>query len=209
MTRRTAPSQSESPRFYLSEACREQVCGARKIWGTDVYTDDSDPVAAAIHSGWIWGAWGEDVDIELLELNGPTKLVKRNGKVKVDSDGQEGEEMTVLGAPPTSGPAIPPADCDAHITLLILPPLKQYEASNWNGMRSRSWSDNHDGMSFKVEKIEWVDEGPDSRWKENGMVARKQRIRANLKASSRCKATASRAMEKASAASGTLAKAGA
>lgn len=25
----------------------------RKVWGTDVYTDDSDPLAIALHSGWI------------------------------------------------------------------------------------------------------------------------------------------------------------
>ncbi|KAH0113992.1 hypothetical protein KCU82_g23919, partial [Aureobasidium melanogenum] len=33
----------------------EEICKTRAVWGSDVYSDDSDPIAAAVHSGWIRG----------------------------------------------------------------------------------------------------------------------------------------------------------
>ena len=162
------------PRFYLSDASREHIVSQRKVWGTDVYTDDSDPIAAAIHNGWIRGAWGEDVDVSLLEdleLNGTGQKFpaqRSNGGNDEDGSGIEpaGDKKRVLDSPPPSGPVIPPPDHDAHITLLILPALEKYAPSTWHGIRSRAWGDNHDGMSFKVQQVEWVDEGPETRWED-------------------------------------------
>ena len=175
----------------------------RKIWGTDVYTDDSDPIVAAIHSGWIRGAWSAEVDVSILELdnidpqdetnpqeqeikatpNG-TKGVDLNGGQSAQSESKKESanglhdlaDLHTLTLPPPGGPITPPANRDAHITLLMLPPLEKYAASNFYGVRSRKWGVNHDGMSFKIEKIEFVDEGETRRNEEKGLKARRARM---------------------------------
>ncbi|KAI5286775.1 hypothetical protein KEM52_001868, partial [Ascosphaera acerosa] len=56
------------PRWHLAAGKREEICYRRALWGTGVYTDDSDPVAAAIHSGFLRGAWNPKIDTRLLDL---------------------------------------------------------------------------------------------------------------------------------------------
>jgi hypothetical protein len=73
-------------------------------------------------------------------------------------------------------PPAPPSGKDLHITLLILPKLERYESSVLFGLRSRPWEQNHDGMSFKVLRIEWVDEGV-GRAEERSGEARRKRLR--------------------------------
>lgn len=136
-------------RKYLSATSRQNICISRRLWGTEVYTDDSDPLAAAMHSGWIRGAWAPDVDVEVvLGLDGVTK------------HDPPPDALRTLETPPTKaegGPVVPPPDRDAHITLMILPPLEKYGGVVWHGIKSRSWGGNHDGVSFQVLKVEWVD----------------------------------------------------
>ena len=176
------------PRHFLTEKSRELVCSQRQVWGTDVYTDDSDVLASAIHAGWIRGAWGEDVDVSMLELNpSPSAQAAANGDIGADT-ALHGKitESEDLSEPPSSGPVQPPRQRDAHITILVLPPLGKYTPSTWHGMRSRGWGDNHDGMSFKVHRIEWVDEGEESRWSEKGHNALCERLAEKQKSSMRC-----------------------
>ncbi|KAL1966137.1 hypothetical protein VTN77DRAFT_4885 [Rasamsonia byssochlamydoides] len=152
------------PRFRIDASHREEICARRALWGTGVYTDDSDPVAAAIHSGFIRGEWGEDVDINMLDL-------------EIKDTYQHAPRPT--GDEPENGPRIPPVpppDKDLHITLLILPRLERYESSVMFGLKSRAWDGTHDGMSFKVERIEWVDEGS-TRGEERSGEARRKRLR--------------------------------
>lgn len=40
------------------------------------------------------------------------------------------------------------------------------------------WRENHDGMSFKIERLEWVDEGVAGRNEERGGAARRRRLAA-------------------------------
>lgn len=167
------------PRFYLSDASREHIVLQRKVWGTDVYTDDSDPIAAAIHNGWIRGAWGEDVDVGLLEdleLGGTGKDSQYQSRSQGTAEDEKPDEQVeyparVLKSPPPSGPITPLPDHDARITLLILPALEKYAPSTWHGIRSRAWAKNHDGMSFKIHKVEWVDERPESGWESQGRAS--------------------------------------
>ncbi len=84
-----------------------------------------------------------------------------------------------LSAPPLTGPMIPVAGKDLHITLLVLPQLQRYASTVAYGFKSRAWGDNHDGMSFKIEKLAWVDGGT-SKGEERGGEARRKRIRALL-----------------------------
>ncbi|KAL6717322.1 hypothetical protein ACLMJK_005237 [Lecanora helva] len=148
------------PRFYLSKDGRRRVCKLRAVWGTGIYSDDSDPLAAAIHAGWIRGEWEDGVDFSMLQINA--------------SDDFETKE-TIFTSPPT-GPLTPVPDKDLHLTLLILPTLQQYTSSVAYGIKSRYWGDDHDGMSYRVEKIAWVDEQC-SRGEERGGESRRKRLK--------------------------------
>jgi hypothetical protein len=73
-------------------------------------------------------------------------------------------------------PPVPPADKDLHITLLILPRVDQYESTVMFGLKSRKWTGRHDGVSFKVHRVEWVDDGV-GRGEERSGEARRKRLR--------------------------------
>ncbi|KAI4090757.1 MAG: hypothetical protein LQ344_004537 [Seirophora lacunosa] len=141
------------PRFYLSDVEREEVTRQRAVWGYDVYTDDSDPLAAAIHAGWIQGSWRDDIDVSMLELSSSSTRAAGKAAV-VDVESIEGS----LTSPP-SQPMVPPKNKDLHLTCLVLPALEQYASKVCNGIKSRAWGNNHDGISFRIEKVEWVEEG--------------------------------------------------
>jgi len=159
------------PRLYLQKDEREEICQRRALWGSEIYTDDSDPIAAAIHGGWLRGEWGEDVDALMLE---PESLEAPVGESKEDKETVQ--PRTTLTSPPTN-PMEPIKDRDLHITVLILPTLQAYAGLVMHGIKSRSWTTKHDGLSFKIEKIEWVDE-KSSRGEERGGEARRKRLRA-------------------------------
>lgn len=143
------------PRFFLTAQEREEICRRRALWGTDVYTDDSDPLAAAIHAGWIRGEFGEDVDPAMLEL--PNSAKPQDPSAGTTANGQ-GVLTSQLAEP-----ILPPLNKDLHLTLLILPPLEKYASHIAHGIKSRSWGNAHDGMSFKILSMEWVDEHGEER----------------------------------------------
>jgi hypothetical protein len=161
------------PRFRIDTGRREEICARRALWGTGIYTDDSDPVAAAIHSGFFRGAWGEEIDVDMLDLE--IRDAYQHAPKAAEDMGLTGDRPQI--------PPVPPTDKDLHITLLILPKLERYESSVLFGLKSRSWDGNHDGMSFKVLRVEWVDEGV-GRGEERGGEARRKRLR-NLMQSGR------------------------
>ena len=152
------------PRFYLSAEEREQVCRTRYIYGTDVYADDSDPLCAAIHSGWICGAWGDDFVLETLGVDLDVTVSKKD------------QTTMLLHAPKI--PMVPLAGMDLHVTLLILPQLQRYMGTMRHGIKSREWGGDHDGMSFRIEKVRWVDTSSD-RSEERTAVARRRRLQDN------------------------------
>jgi len=156
------------PRYYLTPTEREDVCRRRTLWGSDVYTDDSDPLAAAIHAGWIRGDWGDDIDLSMLCVDiapdsKPTPATKNKRTTEI-----------VSCTPPS--PIIPPIGKDLHLTLLILPTLESYASTAAHGIKSRAWGHDHDGVSFKIERMAWVDEGV-GRAEERGGAARRKRMR--------------------------------
>lgn len=160
------------PREYLAirdhgdEASRlEEICRRRQLWGTDIYTDDTDVVAAAVHSGWIKGDFGAyNADIHDICGN--------------ESENEAGEEPQNTLAIRPRKPVKVPRGQDAHITVLILPPLEGYASTNQHHIRSREWAKTHDGMSFMIHRIDFVDEDATSRHVERGAAARKKRITA-------------------------------
>lgn len=163
------------PRVHLTPSAREEITARRAIWGTDVYTDDSDVVAACIHAGWIRGEWASDVDVDLLELQKPASKSKQR-ILPVE------QHLEVLNSVPASGPIHVPADRDLHVTLLILPPLEKYASSTRYGIQSREFGGTyngrksfHDGLSFMILSVRWVDgAAPQSRLRGK---ARRERIR--------------------------------
>jgi len=151
------------PRFYLSKAEREQVCALRAVWGTDIYSDDSDPLAAAIHAGWIRGEWGDGIDVSMLEINPPGA-----------GDSSDNKQTVFTTAP--ASPMLPLPGKDLHLTLLILPTLQKYASRVAHGVKSRAWGDDHDGLSFRVVKMAWVDE-KGGRGEERGGGSRRRRLK--------------------------------
>lgn len=163
------------PRVHLTPSAREEITARRAVWGTDVYTDDSDVVAACIHAGWIRGEWPSDVDIDLLELQKPASKSKQR---ILPAE----QHLEVLNSVPASGPIHVPADRDLHVTLLVLPPLEKYASSTRYGIQSREFGGTyngrksiHDGLSFMILSVRWVDgAAPQSRLRGK---ARRERIR--------------------------------
>lgn len=163
-------------RVHLTPSAREEITSRRAVWGTDVYSDDSDIVAACIHAGWIRGEWSDDIDANLLELQGPPSK-SRSRSAAVDQTPQD-----VLTAPPTTGPVQVPLHRDLHVTVLILPALEKYASTTRFGIQSREFGgtyngrkSSHDGISFMVTGIRWVDgAAPQSRLRGK---ARRERIR--------------------------------
>lgn len=143
----------------------EEICRRRQLWGADVYTDDTDVVAAAVHSGWIKGDFGP--------YNADLKDLCQN-----ESEIEDNEETPrTLAIRPRKPVKVPP-NSDAHITVLVLPPLDGYTSTSQHHIWSREWAKTHDGMSFMIHRIDFVNEGLTSRNTERGASARKKRIAA-------------------------------
>ena len=161
------------PKIYLEAQEREDICRRRALWGTDIYTDDSDVLAAAIHSGWIRGEFGEDIDASMLEVKPAAKAGSKADEAALPQD--------VFTSPPEQ-PMVPPPGRELHLTLLVLPTLEKYASHVAHGIKSRSWGSTHDGVSFRIEKMEWVNEKRSNGEDRNG-EARRKRMRSQYGAS--------------------------
>ena len=159
------------PRFYLTHSNLLRTTARQAVWGTDVYTDDSDPLCAAIHDGWIRGAWPDNIDANLLEPE------LKNVSL---ADSKSTTKDKVLETPPLSGPMLVPKGRDMQITVIILPALQYYASRVAHGVKSRIWGANHEGLSFKIEKIAFVDGGQGKAEQKIAMV-RKERIAASIR----------------------------
>lgn len=133
----------------------------RHLWGAEIYRDDSDPIAAAIHSGWIRGEWDDTVDVNMLDP-------------RITAANEPGDAEDCLAKRPAA-PVTPPAEMELQIDLLILPRLDKYEGAVEYGISSRK-SSMHDGLSFKIHRIRWVEEGFGSRGQERTAAAMKRRL---------------------------------
>lgn len=163
------------PSVYLDQRSREEITSRRAIWGTDIYTDDSDIIAACIHAGWFRGAWSPDVDVSLLDLDIEPEA-KGAVQAPTDIDG-------VIAAPPATGPMHVPPNRDCHVTILILPLLQKYSSLVRFGIKSREWGGKHDGyrsihdgLSFMISSIRWV-RGVDG---EEGRVGKERKPHPDL-----------------------------
>jgi hypothetical protein len=174
------------PRWYLTRSKEEieagepnrleEICKRRQIFGTEVYSDDSDVVAAAVHSGWLkgdFGDWNDDLQevcADEFEQASTNAVSPKNTKIKEESP------LSLTSKP--AKPVIPPSNYDAHITILILPTLDSYASTSQHHILSREWNKTtpHDGMSFVIHRIDFVNEGVAGRSLPRGAKARKARL---------------------------------
>lgn len=180
------------PRVHLTALAREEITRRRALWGTEVYTDDSDVVAACIHGGWIRGEWADSVDTNLLDLDrGLTvqdkdmpNMKRRKEKEKDEQARHEANSALFLDKAPKTGPVHVHADRDLHVTLLVLPRLEKYGSTTRFGLQSREFggvfnngrTSIHDGISFMVTAIRWVDNGAGAQSRLRGK-GRRERMR--------------------------------
>lgn len=169
-------------RIHLSPVSREEITSRGFLWGTDVYTDDSDVVAACIHSGWIKGEWTEDVDSSLLDLDQGTNEGKRRKNKNLAATVDLESEGLITSAP-AGGPMSIPPQRDLHINILILPRLVRYSASTRYGISSREFGGEygarhtvHDGISYMINSVRWVENGAQPQARLRGK-ARRERMR--------------------------------
>jgi hypothetical protein len=156
------------PRIHLTDTSREEITARRAVWGTDIYTDDSDVIAACIHQGWFRGKWGKDIDESLL--------------LGLEDDESDEPLQELYTAPLQRGPIKVPLKKDLHITVLILPQLEKYASTTRFGIRSREWGEKregykgtHDGLSFMILSTRWVegmDGGDASKGERKKMIIR-------------------------------------
>lgn len=156
------------PRLWLQERERRMICKEAFLWGSGIYTDDSDIVAAAMHSGFIRSAPPENTDKGLLD-----RIAKeQNAKIEGLVDAPE-------------RPLIPDSNKDAIVTCVVLPTLEEYPSSTRFGIRSRQWPGDkkgaeHDGVSFAVIKVEFVSGGVEARRMGRTGKERRERLRREL-----------------------------
>lgn len=158
-------------RAHLRPESREEITYRKNLWGTDVYSDDSDIIAACIHQGWICGKWAKDVDVKLLNLYPSDEGVSVEPELDIPYDGPD----ETFDHPPAKGPMPIRMDHDLHVTVLVLDCLDKYSSKVRFGIRSREWGGKnttaHDGLSYLIMNIKWVD-GVDGM--ESGNFAKKR-----------------------------------
>lgn len=164
------------PQIHLSSMSREEITARGFLWGTDIYTDDSDIVAACIHSGWIKGEWSEDIDAEMLDADA-TEGKRRKKTIPVEPVIHEG----LITSTPSPMPI--PEDRDLHVNILILPRLVKYGSTTRHGITSREFGGDfgarhaiHDGLSFTIQSLRWVENGAQPQARLRGK-ARRERMR--------------------------------
>ncbi|KAJ3162753.1 hypothetical protein HDU86_003726 [Geranomyces michiganensis] len=164
------------PAYLLS--FKSNVAARRSaVWGTDVYTDDSDVVAMAIHSGWYKAIDSPDMESShrkeiLASVVGGSLLASSKPSI-TNPDAIDGTADALLADPHTRllptrplAPVIGTIDPydglpshDLNITLRILPRLVKYAGSLRNGIESRGWGASHDGESVRIENCRAVPRG--------------------------------------------------
>ncbi|KAI8913495.1 histone deacetylation protein Rxt3-domain-containing protein [Gorgonomyces haynaldii] len=126
------------------------------VWGTDIYTDDSDVVAMIIHSGHYRPVDAPDPTPEEsqdMDVNRDVSLV-----VKTPVSG-EVKPVIAEAEPQKSGSIILHPDHDLQVILRVLPKLIKYTGSLRYGLDSRGWGASHDGESVQVESVRKIERG--------------------------------------------------
>ncbi len=153
----------------------------RKLWGTDVYTDDSDVLAMCVHAGWVelpafppgevaeWVPSGFATE-QWKKMQDPEAVAEKKRKLRqeqhrrqanggaADQDGDARMDDAGGNSELASGNDVmidvPLRSCDLSVVLRIAPRLIAYKGCHRAGLMSRSWGNTHDGVSLVVESVE-------------------------------------------------------
>ncbi|QEU62206.1 Rxt3 [Kluyveromyces lactis] len=135
--------------IYLQQVARGENIRYqnREIWGTDIYTDDSDIILVLQHCGVL--PFSEPFD---QNSNGKPSNV-RSSKTKLRrTPANMSDQNSVTGAIPER--EIPFA---IKVDILMLPPLQGYASSTRNNITSREWTGQvHDGLSYGIFHVDIV-----------------------------------------------------
>lgn len=130
------------------------------LWGTDVYTDDSDVVAMIIHSGHYRPVDAPDPTPEESQLIDKSIAGHLEASTAARNPISTPVQPLVAGAEPiVKGSHIMYPDHDLHVLLRVLPRLVKYAGSTRFGLDSRAWGTSHDGESVQVVKVERIARG--------------------------------------------------
>ncbi|UZJ52769.1 hypothetical protein CBS101457_002089 [Exobasidium rhododendri] len=132
----------------------------RKIWGTDVYTDDSDVVAMCVHAGWIQGPTLQDLP-SWVPPGKATTAWKEMTNVYVEQGLDKEETIESIANRATRAVLLDrlSSTADLSVILRIAPKLIAYKGSQRCGVKSRSWGNCHDGVSLLIESVTLRDPG--------------------------------------------------
>ncbi|KAG0202128.1 hypothetical protein BGX28_005270 [Mortierella sp. GBA30] len=108
----------------------------REVWGTDVYTDDSDIVAMLIHAGY----YIPPISSNSTEQDSIQPTTQHHNFV------------------PNPIKHICPG-FDLAVTLRVLPKLLKYQGSIRHRIKSRTWKTGHDGVSLQIESVRKMSAG--------------------------------------------------
>jgi hypothetical protein len=122
----------------------------RKLWGSDVYTDDSDVIALCLHSGWIEGPIVQDVPgwVPPGKATFAWRQMTRNY-----ADQGLVDEVKAAGEAASINLERLHSTADLSVILRIAPKLIAYKGSQRGGVKSRSWGNGHDGVSLMIEDV--------------------------------------------------------
>lgn len=109
----------------------------RKLWGTDVYTDDSDIISILMHCGFI-----QQGDKRAEVANGNNKGILDDAMIIVADGNQSVKNHQLING-----------EHDVRVELLILPTLQRYYGLYRNGINSREWITEHDGVSISLYSV--------------------------------------------------------
>jgi hypothetical protein len=100
-----------SPGKSLTVTCPAKGQMSSRLWGTDIYTDDSSICTAAVHAGLINAASGGTVQVEGLAGQPGYRGSQRNGVGSRDYGGWTGS----FAVKPAGSPPPPPPAQSAHV----------------------------------------------------------------------------------------------
>ncbi|SMN18706.1 similar to Saccharomyces cerevisiae YDL076C RXT3 Subunit of the RPD3L complex [Maudiozyma saulgeensis] len=127
-------NSDEITKFLSGDSIRLQN---REIWGSDIYTDDSDPLLVLKHTGFFEKSDTKDDSNIVPKKRTPANIHNQDNVV---------------------GGKFIPFETSLEVTILILDCLESYIGLNRNGIVARSWlgSVPHDGLSFGIYEIKVI-----------------------------------------------------
>lgn len=128
----TLRTTSQGPDTTPSAGWKRLLAGInleRRVWGTEVYTDDSDLVGVLVHGGWLVPA--SPSAAEGAGADGHGKRKRPN-------------QLTEAGL---------------RVEVRVVGRLLRFIGTDRHGIKSRGWGNGHDGASIIVENVSRIEVG--------------------------------------------------